>query len=132
MKHIRNLKKYILEKNFSLPEGFLSKSNLELRDAYNGIGAEWMPSLLRRLITKLFGYMEPAALVHDIDFLNPVKSFKNFTIANLRLIYNSAKCKHLFSGLVAGIICQFFGWSAWIEGKETMAWYYYYQEEDKK
>ena len=76
--------------------------------------------------------MEPAALVHDIDFLNPVKSFKNFTVANLRLIYNSAKCGHLFSGLAAGTICQFFGWSAWKEGKETMAFYYHYQEEDEK
>jgi hypothetical protein len=117
------------QKGFLLPRGFENKSFAWLRRQYNGIGAEWMPARLRNLVTKLFSKMEAAALIHDVEYLNPNKSYWNFTKANFRLFYNGIKSSCIFSGFSLFVICQLFGWSAWKEGKETMAWHYYFKEE---
>jgi hypothetical protein len=125
LKHIKKLYFIAKEKNLSLPSEFESKSFNWLRKQYNGIGAEWMPQWIRNFVTKLFAPMEPAALIHDIDFLNKNKSYWNFTKANLRLLYNGIKIHHFCSGLALTVLCQMFGWTAWKEGKETMAYCYY-------
>jgi hypothetical protein len=70
-------------------------------------------------------------MLHDIEYLNPNKSYWNFTKANFRLCYNAFKARHPISGITFAVICQLFGWSAWKEGKETMAFYYYYKESNK-
>jgi hypothetical protein len=132
LKHIKFLRNYAVVNKFLLPKGFENKSPQWLRKQYNGIGAEWMPKSVRKLTTKAWRHMEAIALPHDIEFLSKNKSFWNFTKANLRLLYNSFLVKYFFSGLILFFCCQLFGWSAWKEGKETMAYYYYFKENEKK
>lgn len=91
-----------------------------------------MPKIARKIVTKLLSHIEAAALLHDVEYLSEQKSFWNFTKANLRLFYNCAKSRFFFTGVAVAVICQLFGWSAWKEGKETMAWYYYFDEDSKK
>jgi hypothetical protein len=129
-KHIKYLCQYIEENRFSLPAGFREKSVPYLARHYNGIGAEWMPAKLRKFVTALLRHMEPAALVHDVDYLSNNKSYLNFTKANLRLFYNGIKSRYFFSGFALSLICQIFGWTAWKEGKETMAYYYHFKEDN--
>ena len=129
LKYIKRLCSFAKERNFSLPEGFEKRTPQWIRRNFNGIGAEWMPRWSRRFLSKLLQPLDAAAMVHDVEFLQDNKSYWNFTKANFRLTVNCAKSGFLFSGIAAGTICQFFGWTAWKEGKETMIWYYYYQEE---
>ena len=75
--------------------------------------------------------MEAEALIHDIEYLSENKSYLLFTIANFRLFFNGMKARHFVSGLTLAIICQIFGFSAWKDGKETIAFYYYYKGENK-
>ena len=132
LKHIKYLYSFAVQRGFSFPPESEGKDFPWMRSQYNGIGAEWMPRFLRKLITKLFSRMEAAALFHDIDFLNPNKKYYNFIKANVRLAYNGIKSGCPFSALLLAVICQLFGWSAWKDGKETMAWYYYFQEDKKQ
>lgn len=128
LKHVTRLC-FIAKKNkYSFPEGFEGKSMRWLRRQYNGIGADWMMPCVRNFVTKSFQRMEPAALVHDVEFLSSDKSYWKFTKANMRLAYNGLKSGCLFTGIALAIICQIFGWSAWKEGKETMSWHYYLNE----
>jgi hypothetical protein len=131
-KHILYLIHYAKENNFSFPNGFLKKTAQWHQRHYNGIGAEWMPSRLRKNVTKALRHMEPHALLHDFEFLQNNKSYWNFTKANFRLWVNGIKSRHIWSGFVLFVICQLFAWSAWKEGKETMAYYYYYKGDEKK
>ena len=131
LKHIKRLCQYAKEHGYSFPVGWEDKTFQWMRRQYNGIGAEWMPAWLRNCVTKCFSYMEAAALIHDIEYLSENKSFWNFTKANLRLAYNGFKSHCPISGIILAAICQCFGWTAWKEGKETMAWHYYFKEDEK-
>lgn len=117
-----------------MPEDFDISSIATLCSVYNGIGAEWMPKKLRKTITKYLFYLEPAALIHDYEYYiyGAVKGYWAFSVANLRLAYNACKDYRPFSGIAAALLCQIFGWSAWQEGKETIAYYNYLNEEVKK
>lgn len=132
LKHVTRLCNIAKTKGYSFPSGFKQKSLPWLRRHYNGIGAEWMPSCVRKIVTKCFSWMEPAAFLHDIEFLSENKSYWNFTKANLRLAYNGFKSGCIFFGISSALLCQLFGWSAWKEGKEVMAWHYYLNEGDGK
>jgi hypothetical protein len=127
-KHILYLCQYARANKFSVPAGFWDKSPAWLRRHYNGIGAEWMPPKVRNIVTAAFRHMEPETMVHDIDFIILPKSFWNFTKANLRLAFNAFKARHTLYGIALAVICQLFGWSAWKDGKESMAFYYYLKE----
>ena len=125
LKHIKYLVRAAKENNFSFPLEFMEKTPQWLRRHYNGIGAEWMPKCVRSIATKAMRHMEPHALLHDVEYLSAKKSYWRFTIANLRLMYNGFKSRHILSGIVMFLACQLFGWTAWKEGKETMAYCYY-------
>jgi hypothetical protein len=127
-KHIVFLVNCAKEAGLSFPPESEGKTYAWLQRHYNGIGAEWMPRVARRLATWLFRKMEPAALYHDVEFLCKNKSYWKFTKANIRLFYNGIKLGCFFSAFFLAAVCQMFGWSAWIEGKESMAYYYFYCE----
>lgn len=40
----------------------------EIADIYNGIGAGWMPEVVRRGISALHVSLLPVALIHDVEF----------------------------------------------------------------
>ena len=128
LKHIQYLRRFAIENHFSLPDGFMQKPIRWVWRQYNGIGAEWLPMRVRKFLTRFLRHMEAASMVHDVEYLSENKSFWRFTVANMRLIWNGIKSRHPLSGLVLGTVCQLFGWSAWIEGKETMAYHYYFSE----
>ena len=128
LRHIKKLLKIIKAKKMSVPKDFFCKTPQWIRRHYNGIGAEWMPSICRKFITKALGELEPVALVHDIDFLTSQKSYWRFTTANLRFWLNASKVNRFFLGGACAALCQFFGWSAFRDGKESMAYFYYYTE----
>lgn len=129
LKHIKKLYCFAVEKNFSFPDGTKDKPLKWFQRNYNGIGAEWMPRLVRKLCTFLLSPLEPAAMLHDVGFLNKNKSFWNFTKENLRFVVNAAKIGCVLQGCLFGVICEVFGWGAWKEGKETMAYCYYIKED---
>ena len=129
LKHIKKLYKHAKDMGFSFPDEVQVKSLAWMRRHYNGIGAEWLPRWVRKMTTFFLSPLEPAALLHDVEYLGKNKSYWRFTVANFRLFLNAAKDKYFFLGLGAALVCQLFGWSAWKEGKETMCYYYYYEEE---
>jgi hypothetical protein len=131
IKHIKKLCAHAKERKFSFPAGFEEKTFSFLQQHYNGIGAEWMPKFVRKIVTFLLSRLEAAALLHDIEYLSENKKFWLFTKANFRLLVNCTKDHCFFPGVAAALLCQIFGWSAWKDGKETMAYFYYYKEDPK-
>lgn len=117
--HIKMLKTIAVAKHFSFPAGFKKCSFARLQRLYNGIGAEWMAKWLRKTITWLLTDIEAAALVHDFEWSMAKKSFWKFLVSNLRLWYNAAKLRRFFCGGGASILCTFFGYKAYLDGKEN-------------
>lgn len=105
-------------KRFNLPDDFCRTTSDKMVKLYNGIGAEWMPKWMRKLVTYICDRLEAPALVHDFEYSTNPKTFRRFTKANLRFAYNAAKCRRPILGLVGAIICQLFGWWAFKNGKE--------------
>lgn len=128
LKHIKKLLKHAKERKFSFPDGFKELSIKYIAERYNGIGAEWMPPRLRKLLTQWLSMLEAEAMIHDIEYLSEDKSYWRFTVANARLAYNSWKDRDFLHGSLAAIVCQLFGWPAWKEGRETMSYYYHFKE----
>ena len=117
--YIKYLKLEAVAKHFSFPPGFKRTNSARLCQLYNGIGAEWMPKWMRSLITYIADRLEAPALIHDFEYTIGKKSYWRFTVANVRLAYNSAKCKRPFLGITAAVVCQLFGWWAYKGGKEV-------------
>lgn len=63
----------------------------EIAAAYNGIGAEWMPAKIRDRLTTDYAYLEPAAMIHDVDYQRSNGSIYDFHAANARLRANILK-----------------------------------------
>lgn len=63
----------------------------EVADAYNGIGAEWMPARIRERITTDYSDLEPAAMIHDVDYRTAGGTMAEFHVANFRLRANILK-----------------------------------------
>lgn len=128
LRHISRLIRDIRMYNLSVPRDFFAHTPQWIKRHYNGIGAEWMPERWRRFLSRCFAKLEPVALVHDIEYLKQKKSYWHFTKANLRFWLNASKRKRFFIGGACALICQLFGWSAYRDGKESMAYYYFYKE----
>lgn len=128
LRHVKKLLMDIEKFKLSVPEGFYKKSPQWLKRHYNGIGAEWMPKIVRNFTTKVLEKLEPVALIHDIDYLFEPKSYWHFTKANLRFFFNAVKMHRCFIGFTCAFLCQFFGWGAYRDGKESMAYCNYYRE----
>lgn len=63
----------------------------EIASAYNGIGAAWMPAKIREKITTDYADLEPAAMIHDVDYARAAGTFADFHAANARLRDNILK-----------------------------------------
>lgn len=60
----------------------------EIAAAYNGIGAEWMPARIRDRLTTDYADLEPAAMIHDVDYYHATGRIDDFHAANARLRVN--------------------------------------------
>ena len=64
----------------------------EIGAAYNGIGADWMPSEVRAKITEWLSHFEPAALIHDLRYTESDGYRYGFNRANDEFLRN---CRRL-------------------------------------
>ena len=113
LKQVAALRGEVREHHFSVPRGFERCSTRRLREYYNGVGAESWSPYFRKFVSYLLGFLNAPALVHDYEFSRRKKSFWLFSKANLRLVYNCAWEWHLLLGLVAGLLCEIFGYGAY-------------------
>ena len=63
----------------------------ELQVICNGIGPAGLPSFLRRTLNKLHPALEPAALIHDVEFEESDGSSEGFDKANGRFLANGRR-----------------------------------------
>lgn len=120
IEYIRYLRQTAIALKFSFPPNFKRYNSKRLLRCYNGVGAEWMPDWLLKVVTFLCDRLEAPALLHDFEFVHGKKSYWRFTVANVRLAYNAAKSRRILLGIAAAIICQLFGWYAYKNGKELL------------
>ena len=118
------LRAFCNEFHADAPDSFWCASDAELAMAYNGIGAEHWPKWLRTALTVLLRPFQAAALVHDWEYSQEAKCFRAFTAANWHLAVNVARealydCRPgvIPAGALAALLCQFFGWRAYCNGK---------------
>jgi len=118
------LRAFCYEFHAAAPDSFWCASDAELALAFNGIGAAHWPKWLRGMLTVLLRSFQAAALVHDWEYSQEVKSCRAFTSANWHLAVNIAR-EALYdchpgvipAGVLAAILCQLFGWRAYIKGR---------------
>ena len=120
IEYIRYLRQTAVALKFSFPPNFKRYNSKRLLRCYNGVGAEWMPDWLLKIVTFLCDRLEAPALIHDFEYVHGAKSYWRFTVANVRLAYNAAKSRRILLGIAAMIICQLFGWYAYKHGKELL------------
>lgn len=121
---IENLLAMCAEIGAKAPASFWAASDETLARAWNGIGPEHWPKWMRGAVSALLRPFSAAALIHDWEFSNPVKTVKGFTAANARLTGNIIR-EAIFDchpalipwGIAAGVLCEIFGWRAYKEGK---------------
>ena len=101
----------------------------QLSDGYNGIGPEFLPSVLREKVTKYLAVFEPAALVHDMRNHVGDGTRYGFNFANLEFLANCRKLadraypwynwRRYRARVVAKLMYDFVagqpGWIAWCE-----------------
>ena len=123
-RRILYLRAFCCEFHALAPDSFWSASDVELAQAFNGIGAEHWPNWLRTAMTALLRPFQAAALVHDWEYSQDAKNFRAFTAANWHLGVNIIR-EALYdchpgvipAGVLAAMLCQLFGWSAYLNGR---------------
>ena len=93
---------------------------------FNGIGPEWFPEKVRRVIDRLHADLLPVALVHDVRWSHSDGGYDYFAASNdefKRNGYRVARAKYpwyrparylrMNEARVFGNLCQAFGWSAY-------------------
>ena len=83
---------YLYGVSIGLENNHTSISFGEIESIYNGVGAEWMPEKLRKVLDKLSETLLPAVLVHDFDYYFGDGTLLDFQLANNRLYANGRKC----------------------------------------
>ena len=106
------------------PASFWNASEAELDAACNGVGVDRWPCWLRAALSVLLRPLDASSGPHDWEYSLPDKSYWRFTRANIRLAVNSCK-EALYDvrpvviplGVFAAVLCQMFGWRAYLTGK---------------
>ena len=101
-------------------------TDTELRLLYNRLGPDSFPAWLRGALSDLNRWLEPAALIHDVEWSNSDGTRERFTASNLRLRRNGHRLaryhfawydprRYLYQNRASrfGNYCQLFGYSAW-------------------
>ena len=123
-RRISYLRAFCCEFRAVAPGSFWSASDSELAQAFNGIGAEHWPKWLRNVLTALLRPFQAAALIHDWEYSQKVKSYRAFAAANWHLAVNVTRealydCRPgvIPAGALAALLCQIVGWRAYINGR---------------
>jgi hypothetical protein len=101
-------------------------TDTELRLIYNRLGPDSFPAWLREAISDLNRWLEPAALVHDVEWHESDGTRAGFDASNARLRANGIKLARFLYGWADprryvcilrarrfAAYCQAFGYSAW-------------------
>ena len=126
--YVRELRYLAVIHNLSAPDLFWTESEEILTDIYNGIGPESWSGWFRRLTTWMLEFFESDALIHDYEYVLPGKSYKMFTLANVRFAYNACKlafgkyrfcnaCRVSLLGVLLALLCQCFGYNGYLKGR---------------
>ena len=122
-RRIPYLRAFCSEFHAAAPGSFWTATDHDLAQTFNGIGAEHWPKCLRVVLTALLRPFQAAALVHDWEYSQPVKSYVLFTAANWRFVINSClealderRPGMIFMGLALAVLCQVFGWGGYLKG----------------
>ena len=67
-------------------------SNEELQVICNGIGPEGFPKGIRKFVTSIHPTLEPAGMIHDVEFEESDGMQASFTAANDRYAENGSIC----------------------------------------
>ena len=103
----------------SRPSIFQREALEVLKRYYNGVGAYWFTEWLLKLSTLIFERMEPLAFIHDVEFAVAPRTYRAFTLANLRWAYNAiklaryyqhGKIRFLLVAWLCALCCQLGGW----------------------
>lgn len=71
------------------PKDFHDAPTWLREEAYNGVGPDWLPALMRKWMTEQWGYFTPAAVIHDWEYqFPPIRCHEHFTEANERFHRN--------------------------------------------
>ncbi len=101
-------------------------TDAELAHIYNGIGPEWFPQWLRKVMDALHPSLAPAAFIHDVEWSESDGSRAAFDMSNARFRRNGLKLaamvfewwrprryKVMWDAVKFALACQCFGWRAW-------------------
>ena len=101
-------------------------TDTELRLLYNRLGPDSFPAWLRNAISDVNHWLEPAALIHDVEWSESDGTRETFTASNRRLRENGHRLarfffawhdplRYLYTNRASRFsnYCQLFGWSAW-------------------
>lgn len=123
VEHIESLLKSVKEAGLNVPKDFGQASIEDLQKCYNGVGPDSWSTRFRSFVTSALKLFEPEALIHDWEFTYSPKTFKAFTAANIRFMFNGIKfalfctktlnkklVRQIKISIVLAILCQIFGW----------------------
>ena len=124
--HVRGLRERARNAAYSAPNYFWRLGVGKLRRCYNGIGPDRWSKRFRALVTRLLALFETEALIHDVEYTYQPKTYRHFTVANLRFAYNGIVaawydhgmfCRAFYrqagAGILLAVLCQLFGWSGY-------------------
>ncbi len=118
--HVRLVRAAVERCGLSAPVGFAETPLKTLQKIYNGIGPDRWSSRFRSKVTALLEWFEPEALVHDWEYAYQPKTYRHFTLANVRFAvncflagYRVVDRRHICRGLLLALLCQLFGWSGY-------------------
>jgi len=109
-------------------------TDTELRLLYNRLGPDSFPAWLRNALSDINSWLEPAALIHDVEWSRSDGTREGFTASNNRLRRNGHRLavhlfrwydprRYLYQNRASRFsnYCQLFGFSAWKRDAEKVS-----------
>ena len=125
--HIRYLRSMCLLYGLENSSILSRYSDERLAEIYSGIGPDSFPEWANRLISISNPFLEPVAMIHDVEWNESEGTRESFTESNVRFRRNGKKIAHAIfskydpmrayvclSAKAMSFMCQTFGWRIWI------------------
>ncbi len=126
LKEIKNIRKVALCANLENRELLWKYRNFQLQSLCNGIGPACFPEWARKLVSAMNPTLEPAAAIHDLEWLEGNGTIGSFFETNRRLRRNGWKLARkryawfdprryfvMHQACRFERLCNLFGWAVW-------------------